>query len=49
MWIQKGLGDRDASSAINEFLGITLGSGHVKKVHQGKRMPRVLMWATKAK
>ena len=32
-----------------DFLGTTIGSGHVKKVHSGKRMPRVLIGATKEK
>ena len=45
----KGLGDRNVSSAINGFFGNHYKSGHVEKVHSGKRMPRVLIGATKAK
>ena len=45
----KGLGNRDMSSAIHGFLATTIGSGHVKKDHRGKRLPRVLIGAKKAK
>ena len=45
----KGLGNQDVSSAINKFLATTIGSGHVKKVHGGKRLPRVLFGAKMAK
>ena len=45
----KGLGNRDVSSAINGFLATTIGSGHVEKVHRGKRLPRVLIGAKEAK
>ena len=45
----KGLGNRDLSSAINGFLETTIGSGHVKKIHRGKRIPRVLIVGDKGK
>ena len=44
----KGLGNRDASSAINAFLATTIGAGYVKKVYRGKRLPRVLLGAKTA-
>ena len=45
----KGLGNRDVSSAINRFLTTTIGSGHVIKVHRGKRLLRVLFGTNMAK
>ena len=45
----KGIGNRDVRSAINGVLATTIGSGHVKRVYVGKRIPRVLIGATKAK
>ena len=45
----KGLGNRDMSSAINGVLATTIGSVHVKKLYREKRIPTVLIGATKAK
>ena len=45
----KGTENRDGSSAINGFLVTTIGAGHLKKFHRGKRLPRVLIGVKKAK
>ena len=45
----KGVGNRDISNAINGFLETTIGEGHLKKVHRGGRLPRVLIGAKKDK
>ena len=45
----KGLDNCEVSSAINIFLATTIGAGHVKKMHHGKRMPKVLFDAKMAK
>ena len=45
----KGTGNRDVSSAINGFLATTIGAGYFKRVHRGRRIPRVLIGTKKAK
>ena len=44
-----GMGNRDVSRAINGFLATTIRAGHLKKVHRGRRIPRVLIGDKKAK
>ena len=42
------LGNREVSSAINDFLTTTIGSGHVKKIYR-RKIPTVLVGAKVAK